>query len=177
MFDGRVALRMPLPPEIAPENRDFTAEAWLRFDPWQPGNLVHLMNVGSLAVFVAPAPNSSAADGRELHLTIERTVRRIPLAASAQRWLHLALVRQGSELRLYLDGQPVASLAVSDHYSLDGPLKSLVFGQYGGGTSGGFSGLLRDFRVSKVARYSAPFSSPLRSLSDSDTVLLPHFTG
>ena len=66
-------------------------------------------------------------------------------------------------------------MALPDRYTLSGPPQSLVFGQFGGGTSGGFMGMLRDFRVSKTARYAAPFTPPLRCLSDNDTLVLPKF--
>ncbi len=190
MFDGRSALRMSLPAEIAQQNSDFTAEAWLRFDPWlrldpwQAPSLMRVFSVGSLAVSLAPASGSGtsgsgtsgqAAGKHELQLMIDGSARSIPIAASADRWLHLALVRQANELRLYLDGQPIASVALPAGYALNGPPQSLVFGQFGGGTSGGFMGLVRDFRVSKAARYAAPFTPPLRCLPDSDTLVLPKF--
>jgi|GEM_PF-3970394 len=175
-FDGRSALRMTLPPEITPERRDFTVEAWLRFDPWQPRNLIRLMNVGSLTMFLAPQPSPAPSETRELHLIVERTVHRIPLPVRPERWTHLALVRHANELRLYCDGKPVSTFGVSDRYALDGGGQKLVFGQTGAGSSSGFSGCLRDFRVSKVARYAAGFTPSLHLQSDDSTLILPKFS-
>ncbi|MCI0359777.1 MAG: LamG domain-containing protein, partial [Planctomycetaceae bacterium] len=174
-FDGRSALRMTLPSEITPEQRDFTVEAWLRFDPWPQGSLIRLMNVGSLAMYVGPQRGPVPSEGRELHLIFDRTVHRFPLPVRAERWTHLALVRQANELRLYCDGKPVKTFNVSDRFTLDGNAQTLVFGQTGGGSSSGFKGHLRDFRVSKAARYAAPFTPPLRFPSDESTLILPKF--
>lgn len=73
-------------------------------------------------------------------------------------WHHLAGVRDGSTLRVFLDGVQKATGSVS------GTLQSgqhLIIGRYEWNTASDFEGYIDDIRVTKgVARYTADFTAP-----------------
>jgi hypothetical protein len=103
---------------------------------------------------------------------------RVPML-EADRWHHLAGVHDGAELRLYVDGELVATgkgsgerkrnrlpLLVGADPDGDGRATSLVGGR------------ADEIRISKVARYSgARFTPAFRHVADADTVLLLRLDG
>ncbi len=94
------------------------------------------------------------------------------------QWHHLAYVYDGSEERLYLDGQLLNQRSAAGNirdanYSISG-LGGYVREEF----SPSFIGLMDTFRVSSVARYSGvSFSAPQGDfVPDADTELLFNFT-
>lgn len=93
---------------------------------------------------------------------------------------HLAFVRDGSEERLYLDGQLLSQRAAvgdiddSDHTT---PAVGAQFFEQTSFLAGSFRGEIDTLRISSVARYSgAGFSAPTGDLtSDAGTLLLYNF--
>lgn len=93
-----------------------------------------------------------------------------PIGAVLDVWNHLALVRNGTSLRLYLNGVSVpaceATLAAEDVLN-DGALTSegWQFGQWATSTAGAHH--LEDVRITKgLARYTANFTPPGSFLAD-----------
>jgi DNA-directed RNA polymerase subunit RPC12/RpoP len=82
-------------------------------------------------------------------------------------WLHVALVYDGNEHALYLNGQPRGRSAVPPPAQLSRPLA------VGKAADGSFAtGLLRSIRVSSSARYANDFSPEKVWANDEHTVLL-----
>lgn len=79
---------------------------------------------------------------------------RIPL----NEWHHIACVIDQGDVRLYIDGDEVAT------WSFEGSMSTT--GEFGlgkissGGTTNGFFGYLHDFRVDKAALYSSDYTLP-----------------
>jgi hypothetical protein len=96
---------------------------------------------------------------------------------TADSFHHVAFVYDGSEERLYLDGQQVAQRAMSGSVgNSEGPGRiGAIFRD--GGVQSSFVGILDAVRLSRVARYAGnAFTPPTGDLtSDADTVLLYNF--
>ena len=88
-------------------------------------------------------------------------------------WHHIALTREGSTLRLFVDGVADGSVTNSTDLGLDAPFR---LGDKHDNT-GGIPGFFDEVRVQKgVAKYTAAFTPPTSEYQgDKDTVLLLHF--
>lgn len=89
------------------------------------------------------------------------------------QWHHIAIVRNGSSLKMYGDGVLKASKTTTESV--------IDFGQsgysrIGSGTNNApdnyFTGVIYGFRISKVARYTAAFTPSATYTSDSNTLLM-----
>lgn len=72
----------------------------------------------------------------------------------ASRWAHWALCRSGTKTVLYVDG--VAKLTLNDSSAFGDPQQILRIGGYEGYSLAYFD----QIRVSKIARYTGPFTPP-----------------
>ena len=91
---------------------------------------------------------------------------------SLNTWSHVAVVRSGSTINLYINGTSVGSNTYSTSFS-DGYCK------IGSGTHGSFNGYIDEFRISNsVARYTGNFTPSTNPFYvDNNTTLLLHFDG
>jgi hypothetical protein len=96
---------------------------------------------------------------------------------STGTWYHVALARQGTDTRLFVDGVGVGT-KTSDTTDY-GASKGLVIGADFDGTSNSLTGYIDEVRVEYgVAKYTAGFTAPTAELlGDKDTSLLLHFNG
>jgi hypothetical protein len=80
---------------------------------------------------------------------------------STGTWYHLAVVRDGTNLKVYVDGSAVTTVAVSTT-ALDDATSDFRIGVYNGGNyEWYFSGHMDDFRVTNgYARYTGNFTPP-----------------
>ncbi len=95
------------------------------------------------------------------------------------RWHHLAGVFDGAEVRVYVDGQKVASRKGSGKRTRN-ELPLVVGGDVGqGGVANSFfPGAIDEVRVSRGARYTGERFEPARRFeTDADTLLLLHMDG
>jgi hypothetical protein len=79
----------------------------------------------------------------------------------ANAWQHLAAVRNGNNVSLYINGSSVASATYTQ--SLNSPASKLVIGAQlsGGAGASYFTGYINDLRITKgYARYTANFTAP-----------------
>ena len=93
------------------------------------------------------------------------------------QWMHVAGVYDGSELRLYVDGNLIASEAFSGPIS-DSRNEDIVVNRHvwASGSSSRLTGYLDELRISGVARYSDNFAPPAFDFSSDDQTLgLWHF--
>jgi hypothetical protein len=146
---------------------DFTWEAWLKVQPktdWRfvihPGEW-HSLNVtvqpGNVLCRFATTPPSP---GDQDHVSAEHVL-------EPGHWSHLACVRSGSSLRMYVNGVLRASgrteLAMAVPVEADAMLgPDLEVGPL----------MLGPTRISRVARYHASFVPAIRFTADDDTALL-----
>lgn len=85
----------------------------------------------------------------------------------ANTWQHIAVCRQGSTIRMFLNGTQGASVTDSTNYT---NTRNLIIGAWdrsGAGdvpTQGWFNGYIDDLRITKNARYTANFTPPTAAL-------------
>ena len=96
---------------------------------------------------------------------------------TANQWYHIALVKQGSRVILYLNGSEAGRQEMGD-----GDFKwieaDLYLGNYNGSASSWFKGWMDEIRISRVARYTGNFTVASAAFSnDKDTILLIHAEG
>jgi len=92
---------------------------------------------------------------------------------------HIALVRYGSTLTIYVDGVAGATTANLSTNSINSSPNKLAVGRDGEYVGGYFNGWIDEYRVSKgIARWTSNFTPPtIEYASDSYTVLLLHMDG
>ena len=152
-----------------------TLEAWFRaerFDERQ--GLVNKTENSEYGLFVGEGRPQAYLHLGGRYLSVEPPPGEAPLVAG--RWHHLAMVHDGVELRLYLDGSLVGSTAGSGPRTRN-ELPLLVGADVAGGgrATSFFPGRIDEVRLSKVARYAGEAFEPARRFDhDADTVLLLH---
>ena len=170
-FDGEES-RLTVPPLPEPSSGSFTWEAWL--------NLVERRNVGLFSF----GRHSEAAwlaigDGGQLLFRAGDPERR-PLQWDTppglipwNEWVHLAVVHDGQELRLYVNGKGVQR----GKWQRNGGGRGGEF--FFGGAPGGnyMSGMLDEIRLSRIARYTRNFRPQRTFEPDENTVALYHLNG
>jgi hypothetical protein len=96
-------------------------------------------------------------------------------------WYHLALVRNGTNIRLYVNGTSEASITVASDFVADNSANTTGYqiGAYADGDAAtSINGHIDEVRVSNTARYTATFTpSTTPFVNDANTLLLIHANG
>lgn len=142
---------------------DFTIEFWTYANQWgqRSGATVYFCNgvLNQFQLAVYPATQI------ELYLNGSSFIN-VPLSASiVGRWMHIALVRSGSTIRIYENGTSVGSGTSS--YSVPASIcyigKQLPRSPTNYGHN--LDGYIDDLKVTKGAKYTANFTPPTQPLS------------
>ncbi len=130
-FNGTAGLTVPASPSLAtPAGGQFTFSTWAKPDKLDPNAVIYARG-GMTIALVAGVPTVTGAGA-----SVKGTA---PIAAG--QWSHIAVTADGKSIKLYVNGQDVASA--------DGTLPALSADTIIGGT---FVGELDETRISKVAR-------------------------
>jgi hypothetical protein len=118
------------------------------------GPLIEISNTNKLTSVFA------FADGTFTNLSGATTI-------TANVWNHVALVRQGTTLKMYLNGVSDGSITVSGAHYWNSNIKAIIGAWYlNGSYTRFFNGYLDDFRITKgVARYTGTFTPSTSSLA------------
>ena len=156
---------------------DFTIESWVYFTGFDVfGNSIvdTRQSNGNVGILLEA---SAAISGQYYFRAYNPTSSHFitsSQALSTNTWYHVALVRNGNNYQIFVDG--VSTASVSNSVSLTG--EDLTIGasydyRNNSGTAQ-FTGYLDDLRITKgVARYSSSFTPPTSALPvESDTVFL-----
>ena len=108
-------------------------------------------------------PLSLQGNTSDRHFVVSSAAERLP----AGRRIHLAGVRDGKQLRFYVDGKKVGEVN-----GFDGPFQDAKT-SFGMGRE--LPGLIDEARISKSARYTENFTPDARFQPDADAVALYHF--
>ena len=165
-------LSVPTSTEFGFGSGNFTVECWIK-----PNHVI----AGSKAIFDFRSAASELApylylDGANIKYYNNGSI----VIAGTQNlvagtWYHVALTRNGSSTRLFINGaQDGSTYSDGSNYGTTKPIR--IGGDYAG--SNCFAGYLDEFRVSTSSRYTAAFTAPTGVFQgDADTVLLIHFDG
>ena len=148
---------------------DFTVELWtflvsrINTFPCLLGNYTAFA-AGSFALFAGHSSSSTTQYQLALNGSGFPSINAGTIIYNA--WAHIAVVRSGSTISLYLNGTSVGSATSS--VNLTGTTGSLFIGTTGDGVAGGaINGHIDDLRITKgVARYNGNFSVPTAPFPD-----------
>ena len=89
------------------------------------------------------------------------------LNLNAAQWYHVALVRDGADLTLYIDGDPVVTGSVgSDVFKAVTSAKKFEIGRDGAGNVNYLKGRMDEIRITKAARYTGRFTPPVAAFAE-----------
>lgn len=113
-----------------------------------------LINSGTMALFVSTSGSAWAINANASS------------SPSLNVWSHIAAVRNGATITLYLNGTSVASGSVSTSALMTNTAQ-FVLGAEGANDTGNYAGYIDDFRITKgYARYTANFTPPTGPFED-----------
>lgn len=133
----------------APSTGDFTCEAWVRFDSLSAGNQT-ICSFGTYAPALYYRSTSS-----EIAIYHGSAFYQSGFTPSANTWYHIAMAREGTNMRVFIDG---TQYGTTQTYSTNITNTSLRIGYDGVDYFGGY---IEDFRYTKgLARYTSNFTAP-----------------
>jgi hypothetical protein len=154
---------------------DFTIEGWINQtatkNAYIAGQADSTFSVGGSAWFLyvtALAPQFGVIVGATQSLTSQN------LTAPTNTWTHIAGVRDGNNIRLYVNGVQSSSAAVSG--SINSPTSSVCIGRAGDYVASYFNGYIDDFRFTKgICRYPSgtTFTPPDAAFPNQGTTTYP----
>lgn len=151
---------------------DFTIELWSYIYSTSASNgLFDWRTSGVNQVAITANINTSA----QLRLNINGVVVMLAGTVSTLTWNHIALVRNGSTTRWFLNGVAVSSFTDNNNYS---SYSQLIIGGLTGFNNNPYRGHIDEFRYSRTARYPGATTftpSTTAFTNDEDTILLLHF--
>jgi hypothetical protein len=168
-FGGSAKMELPVPKQLKGAADSFTIEMWIRWNRYFPGReLLSLDGERSLLTTHRSFQDSGQTD---IALKMPHLSDRWHASTPAGRWTHLALVRSGNVMRLFLNGKQVQEEALPAGFALGGSYLVL------GSESNGLCGLVRDFHISGTALYRESFTPPLVFVRGPQTLALPNLRG
>ena len=154
-------LIIPQNKDLQFEDGDFTIEAYINPDnvsgtkaivsTWNPGanRRSYTLNLSNASVLGATHPDGGSGG----HPSV------MGGTVTAKAWSHVAFVRDGSTLRLFVNGTQVGTTTASTVYS--NTTDNVEIGAYPGSTSNYFAGKIQDVRIYKgAAKYTSNFTPP-----------------
>ena len=163
-FDGNGDyLTIPYNQDINITVGDFTVEGWVYFNSVSEGQ--HIFTNYNAGTSYGIALYTQTAGTLNYFLGNTGTSWNIANAVSmgnvvVEQWYHFALVRSGSNFTPYING--VAGTTTTSSSALFNGSLPYIVGAQGTGVLP-FNGYLDDFRISKIARYTAAFTPPNRA--------------
>jgi hypothetical protein len=159
-FDGTGDwIASPANPNVQFGTGDFTVEAWVYRNGSQAQfvGLVGLSGAASAGWFLSFGASNVLTFG-----TASGTVITSSSALTNTAWVHVAVSRSGTSLKMFFDGVQVASATDSTSFTDN------AYGVRIGGSSGySFNGYIDDLRITKgYARYTANFTPPSAPFPD-----------
>jgi hypothetical protein len=130
---------------------DFTAECWIypTAATWTTGNF-YIWDYGMTLQYYQNQLsfyNTTIGVGSSLYVSTK--------SLSSSTWSHLAISRQGGTTRMFVNGTLITS--ASDGYNV--PVSTALYIGNANNLTAPFQGYISDFRFTKLARYTASFTS------------------
>jgi hypothetical protein len=139
----------------SPFTGDFTVDFWIYPTSFPANDVFFDTNVGSSSSFLISGYASSAgANANKLYAFVCGGNHWSTNAITLNTWSHIAVVRSGSTFNAYINGNlEITANSCSTNLN-SGNLR--IGGQWNGGQP--FHGQMDEFRLSKTARWTAPFT-------------------
>lgn len=166
-FDGTGDYLAASSSELAFGSGDFTVECWARFTTLGDQNVVATRRAPANANAWSFAMSSgtivtSIAQGK-LYFYTDDIIATTSISLAANTWYNLAVSRQGTSLRIFVDGTQQGSATNSQNLSVP----NLAVGNAVAGVQFPLNGYIDDLRITKgVARYTANFTPPTAPFPD-----------
>ena len=159
IFDGAAdAITTPSSSDYDFGTGDFTIDFQLRYNA-DPSTTLRLFSVGHYQAGIALYHQSST----NLRLYINNTYDDFAWNPAVDTWYHMAITRNGADLRMFIDGTQIGSTQVSEH---DIQVSSdTTFGYWTGFSDSSFNGWFDEIRISNVARWTSNFTAPTEAYS------------
>ena len=161
---------------------DFTIDFWLKRNSVDAGNLY----IGFIANSAGTEILSMKLGADKIQATwfssepVSYTITSTSTITDTTTWHHIAWLRDGNTIRLFIDGIAEGTVDVTGK-TMGTPNSKFTFGRLGEYTLTPFNGRIDEFRVSKgIARWTANFTPPSSAYtadSYSQTGLLVHCDG
>jgi hypothetical protein len=152
---------------------DFTIEAFVRLDIIPTSDTWPVNFQSTMMVFTKGSPSSADGYG----FLIGQTQLMFEVADTViingthgmviDTWYHIAVCRNGASVKLFVDGNEIASQVVSPINNLTGGTSVWIGTETNQGAY--LRGYLDELRVSNVARYTGSFSAPTQQFSADGT--------
>jgi hypothetical protein len=142
---------------------DYSIECWVYLSNVSTGNFIFTFGDYKQPSGIVLYVNSSGRIGAfgNNALIVAGTTQ----AVSSTTWTHLAWCRQGTTLRLFVNG--VMDGTASNSQDLSNALNQIGRGLYDTNPGGNFNGYIDDLRITKgVARYTSNFTPPTAPFPD-----------
>lgn len=137
-------------------------------------NLLSSTTANSLLIAFARNPmNITVSIGQGASFNIANSVRLSTTALVVNTWYHLAVVRNNTQYRFFINGVEQNSITSALQ------MQAAAFSTFRlGGNTSSYNGFIDEFRISNVARYTANFTPTTSIFSiDENTISLNHFDG
>ena len=177
-FDGNDLVQVDMGTEQQFGTDDWTIEGWFWIDSaWTQAGIITLYSSDELALTGFTNIRILTSGDLDYDCVIDGTQYGPPFGSgitpTQDAWHHVALVRSGSSLLLFLDGTLEDTQTIIGAGVLDAPSNTANIGGYY--TAGSWEGYLDEFRISTTARYTTGFTPQTTPFTnDPDTILLLH---
>jgi len=157
LFDGSGDyLELPLNSAFDFGSGNFTIECWFYSIVSGFQTLVARWGSGGNAFFLGFDTSSS-----NVQIYINNTAAVIAGSPQINQWNHVAVVRDGSNIKLFLNGTQVGSAYNIGNTAINSTTEKLRVGDDNNGGNPGTTGYIDDLRITKgVARYTSNFAPP-----------------
>lgn len=157
-------------PNVIQTRGDFTIEAWVNPTTTNAQRTIFCINSGNTS-YAAARLDHTASGTLQLLVSINNTSWSINLTSTATltagAWTHLAIVRAGPSIIVYLNGTAIlTTVTVTMANTLYVGLKSILGALFSTTYGGFFHGYMSDFRVTNYARYLGQFTPPTSTLQN-----------
>ena len=165
-FDGNAEVAVP---SLAlPETGSLTLEAYVtQIEPMMAGKQALIVGAHGQISLIARKSASSSQEWWQMHAWPGKKAVNVPAATELNRRVHLAGVKSGKTLRIYVDGKKVDEKEMGPEEFIQQDRKVTIGDK-------GFIGVIQEVRISKAARYDKDFKPQARFEPDAETLALYH---
>jgi len=166
--------------DVSPFNvgtNNWTMDCWYRPNSYSSGSDTHtfmwLENSSNTRVLAIYKSSGTLTVETEYGTSSSKA---FSTTTSTGTWYHIAVVRSGNDLKVFVDGTQVGSTQDASNFDISTATKLYIGSFFNGGNY--LDGWFDEFRFSDTARWTSNFTAPSSEYTaDSNTITLLHFNG